>query len=251
MFSVPAERYDRFMGRYSQPLASQMIALGGVEPPARVVDVGCGPGALTSELVARFEAASVAAADPSEPFVAATRLRNADVDVRLAAAEDLPFPDDEFDAAFAQLVVHFMSDPVAGIAEMARVTRAGGAVVACVWDHVGGRSPLSVFWQAARDVHASTPSEATRPGTREGHLAEIFADAGLGDIVETVFTVRVEHETFDDWWEPYMYGVGPLGDFVEKLDGEGREAVRKRAAELLPEPPFVLEAHAWAVRGVA
>ena len=149
-FDVAADAYDRFMGRYSVLLSPQLADLAGVAAGQRVIDVGCGPGALTAELVARVGADSVAAIDPSEPFVEAARARNPGADVRLGSAEQLPFPDDTFAAALAQLVVQFMSDPAAGVGEMARVTRPGGAVVACVWDHGGGQGPLSPLWDAAR-----------------------------------------------------------------------------------------------------
>ena len=137
----------------------------------RVLDVGCGPGALTSELVRRLGPAAVAAVDPSESFVAAAQARQPDVSVRRAVAEQLPFADDEFDAALAQLVVHFMADPVAGLREMARVTRPGGVVAACVWDHGGGHGPLSLFWSAARQLRPGLDDESTMAGAREGHLA--------------------------------------------------------------------------------
>ena len=150
MFEVAAEKYDRFMGRYSMPLAPKLVELAGIAPGQRVLDVGCGPGALTTALAERVGAENVSAVDPSAPFVAAARERNPGADVREAAAEQLPFGDDDFDAALAQLVVHFMADPRQGIREMARVTRPGGVVAASVWDHGGGRGPLSPFWAAAR-----------------------------------------------------------------------------------------------------
>ena len=146
------EAYDRFMGRYSALLAPQLADFAGVHDGQQVVDVGCGPGALTAELVRRVGADAVAAVDPSPPFVEAVRTRYPGVDVRLAPAEELPFADRVFDAALAQLVVHFMSDPLAGLAEMARVTRRGGVVAACVWDHAGGKGPLGLFWDAAREL---------------------------------------------------------------------------------------------------
>ena len=127
LFDVAADAYDRFMGRYSVLLSPQLADLAGVEAGQRVLDVGCGPGALTTELVARVGADSVVAIDPSEPFVEAARARHPGVDVRLGSAEQLPFPDDTFDAALAQLVVQFMSDPAAGVGEMARVDPAGPA----------------------------------------------------------------------------------------------------------------------------
>jgi ubiquinone/menaquinone biosynthesis C-methylase UbiE len=127
-FHVAADAYDRFMGRYSVPLAVRLADFTEVTAGQRVVDVGCGPGALTTELVRRVGAAAVSAVDPSEPFVDAARARHPGVDVRRAAAEQLPFDDATFDSTLAQLVVHFMTDPVIGLGEMRRVTRAQGIV---------------------------------------------------------------------------------------------------------------------------
>jgi SAM-dependent methyltransferase len=249
-FDVAAPAYDRFMGRYSAPLAPQLADLAGVGPGQRVLDVGCGPGALTRELVERVGAASVSAVDPSESFVAATRERHQGVDVRRAAAEELPFADGEFDAALAQLVVHFMADPVLGLRELARVTRAGGAVAACVWDHAGGRGPLAAFWQAAHELDPDVEDESQLAGAREGHLGELFGEAGLADLRETLLRVEVVHPSFEEWWEPYTLGVGPAGAYVRRLDEQARMELRERCRSLLPPAPFTLTAGAWAARGV-
>ena len=173
MFDVPAEAYDRFMGVYSAQLAAQLADLAGVQSGQRALDVGCGTGTLTAELVARLGSDAVAAVDPSPSFVAATRQRQPGVDVRQSAAEAMPFQDASFDAALAQLVVHFMADAVAGLREMARVTRRDGVVAACVWDHAGGRTPLSVFWQAAHELDERAVDESELAGARAGHLAEL------------------------------------------------------------------------------
>ena len=164
-FTVPADAYDRYMGRYSMLLSAQLSDLAGVRDGQRVLDVGCGPGALTAELVERLGPAAVSAVDPSEPFVAAARERHPQVDVRRAAAEQLPFADDAFDAALAQLVVHFMADPSAGVAEMRRVTRPDGVVAACVWDHAGGQGPLSAFWEVATDFDPEVTDESQLTGS--------------------------------------------------------------------------------------
>src|SRR5919112_6586530 len=145
-FNVAADAYDRYMGEWSRQLSPQLLRLAGMEMGQRALDVGCGPGALTAELVERLGSAAVAAVDPSESFVAAARERHPGVDVRQAGAEALPFGDGVFDVTLAQLVVHFMTDPVSGIREMARVTRRGGIVAACVWDYAGERGPLGPFW---------------------------------------------------------------------------------------------------------
>jgi SAM-dependent methyltransferase len=249
-FAVAADSYDRFMGRYSVLLAPQLAALADVAAGQRVLDVGCGPGALTTELVRLVGATRVTAVDPSEPFVAAVRERHPGVTVEQAAAEQLPFPDDAFDAALAQLVVHFMTDPVAGLQELARVTRTGGVVAACVWDYAGGTSPLSTFWDAARELDPDVDDESGLPGARSGHLAELFEAAGLRDVEEASFEVSIEHSTFEDWWEPYTFGVGPAGAFAAGLDPERQAELRELCRTRLPEAPFVLTASAWAARGV-
>jgi SAM-dependent methyltransferase len=251
-FDVAAGAYDRFMGRYSTPLARPFADFARVEPGQRVLDVGCGPGALTTELVDRLGADHVAACDPSEPFVAAARERHPDVLVEQATAEELPFEDDAFDAALAQLVVHFMADPVAGLREMARITRSRGTVAACVWDHgPGGKGPLAVFWKAAHELEPDIADESTLAGSREGQLGQLFAAAGLHEIEETSLEVRVVHSTFDDWWEPYTLGVGPAGAFAASLGGNGLEDLRERCRTKLPAAPFELTARTWAARGLA
>jgi ubiquinone/menaquinone biosynthesis C-methylase UbiE len=249
-FFIAADAYDRFMGRYSSLLAAQLADFAGVSSGLRVLDVGCGPGALTSELVQRLGASAVAAVDPSEPFVVAAHERHPGVDVRQAAAEELPFADGEFDAALAQLVVHFMADPVRGLAEMARVTKNGGGVVcACVWDHAGDQSPLSPFWQAVRELEPGADAEANLAGTRGGHLTELFSEAGLREVEETALPVQLEHATFEDWWEPFTLGVGPAGVYLASLDATKQAELRETCRRRLPEPPFTLSARAWTARG--
>lgn len=250
-FDVAAESYDRFMGRYSRLLAPELADFAGIDSQRAVLDVGCGPGALTAELVTRLGDGAVTAVDPSAPFVEAARARHSGVTVLQATAEELPFADDAFDAALAQLVVHFMADPIAGLGEMRRVTRPGGVVAACVWDLAGGRSPLSIFWQAARELDPEVEDESRRAGAREGHLAELMAAAGLRDIETAELWISQEHPSFEEWWEPYEGGVGPAGAYATSLDDARRSALRERCRALLPDPPFVLRARAWAARGVA
>ena len=190
------------------------------------------------------------AVDPSEPFVAAVQERHPEITVRRAAAEHLPFGGDEFDAALAQLVVHFMTDPVVGIREMGRVTRSGGVVAACVWDFAGGRAPLSLFWRAANQLDPDVVDEAEMAGAREGHLAQLFRAAGLGQIEETSLSISAEHSTFEEWWEPYTLGVGPAGAHVAGLDEAQRTELRELCRSELPAAPFVVTANAWAARGI-
>lgn len=168
-----------------------------------------------------------------------------------ASAEHLPFRDRGFDAALAQLVVHFMTDAVAGLREMARVTRRDGVVAACVWDHAGGQGPLSMYWDAARELDRDVEDESELAGAREGHLAELFDAAGLHEIEETQLAVSVEHASFEEWWEPFRLGVGPAGAYAAGLDPERQTELRERCREKLPAAPFLLTARAWAARGRA
>lgn len=250
-FRVPAEAYDRFMGRYSVLLAPQLASFAVVASGQRVLDVGCGPGALTTELVRRLGPAAVSAVDPSEQFVLAARDRLPGVTVELASAEHLPFPSQSFDAVMAQLVVHFMADPVAGLAEMARVNRSCGVVAACVWDHSGGQGPLGAFWEMAHVLDPEVDDESKLAGAREGHLEELFEAAGLRDIEARPLSVRVEHPTFQEWWEPFTLGVGPAGSYTARLEPARRVRLRDMCRERFPGEPFVVTARAWAERGLA
>jgi SAM-dependent methyltransferase len=246
-FDVSPEVYLRFMGRYSEPLAVLFADLAQVRRGQRALDVGCGPGALTAELASRLGPDAVSAVEPSESFVLAARRRCPGVDVRRAGAEWLPFGDDVFDVSLAQLVVHFMTDAVAGLREMARVTRPGGLVGACVWDHAGGKGPLTVFWRAVRELDPQAEDESGLAGVREGHLAQLFGQAGLADPRASTLTVRARYATFGEWWESFTHGVGPAGRYLASLADEQRTALCERCRDKLPPPPFEISAMAWTV----
>ncbi|WP_442576824.1 class I SAM-dependent methyltransferase [Microbacterium sp. F51-2R] len=250
-FDVPAEAYDAFMGRYSAPLAEVFADFADLPDAGRVLDVGCGTGALTTVLARRFGESEVAAADPSSSFLAAVAQRLPWADVRHGHAEDLPFDDAVFAAALAELVVHFMSDPVAGLREMRRVTRPGGVVAACVWDFRGGRAPQSRFFEALRAVTGHADDESDRAGAAAGQLALLLREAGCSDVVEDEITIVQGFDGFDDWWAPYTLGVAPAGRQLAALDDATRERVRESARALFPAGPFTLGVTAWAVRGTA
>jgi SAM-dependent methyltransferase len=244
-FVVPPDAYARYMGRCAEPLAPIFAAFAGVDAGDKVLDVGCGPGALTAHL--RSVGAEVAAIDPSPLCIDAIRVRFPDVDVREGTAEELPYDPAAFDAALAQLVVQFMTDPVVGLRQMARVTRRGGVIAACVWD--GSTGALAPFWDAVHMIDPEAEDEAFLPGVRMGRLAELFAAVGLHDVEADAIAVDVAHPTFEEWWEPYTYGVGPAGDYVQRLDDNGRARLESVARERLGSGPFTVTATAWDARG--
>ena len=256
-FRKPAEAYDRFVGRYGNALARGLVEWCGLGPGRRVLDVGCGPGALTGVLADRVGPDRVAAVEPSEPFARACRERVPGADVRVAAAEPLPFADASFDATLSQLVLNFLPDAPAALREMRRVTRPGGLIAASVWDYAGEMTMLRAFWDAAVDVDpegAGPLDEGRRmPHCRPGELAELWTQAGLAGVTGDALVVRAAYEDFEDFWEPFTRGVGPAGAYCASLDETTRQRIRESCHRRLgcPEGPFELTARAWAVRGTS
>jgi SAM-dependent methyltransferase len=255
MFHAPADAYDRFIGRYGPALANAMLEAAGISAGMRVLDVGCGPGPLAAEAARIVGPGNVAAVDPSQPFADACRERVQGADVRVGPAESLPFGDDAFDAALAQLVVNFMSDAPRGVAEMARVTRPGGSVTACVWDYAGEMRLLRAFWDAAADLdpEGGALDESSMPYSQPEHLEALWSEAGLADVEASALVVEASYDDFADLWTPFLAGIGPAGAYCVSLAPEQQAAVRERMHSLLGSPPgpFTLAARAWCVTGRA
>lgn len=251
-FRVDDSAYDRFMGRYSRPLARLFADFAEVRPGLDVLDVGCGPGALTEELVARVGAHAVWAVDPSESFVAACADRHPGVEVRLGRGEAVPFEDASVDRVLAQLVLHFVSEPQMVAREFARLLRPDGVAAACVWDFARGMTMLRTFWDAARAVRPDAPDEAkTRRFGHRGEIAALFDTAGFVEIHEAELAVESRYDDFDELWDGFLAGVGPAGAFCVGLSGDDREAIRVELFTRLGEPTgsFTLGAVARAARG--
>jgi SAM-dependent methyltransferase len=232
--------YDNFMGRFSRELAPVFADFAGVSGRQAALDVGAGTGALTAELVRRGAEAS--AIEPSEGFVGALRSRFPDVDVRQSGAESLPWPDESFDVALAQLVLSFMSDARAGVGEMLRVVRRGGTVAVCMWDRDGMEMLAAV--SRTRDALGDEGREDMLYRTREDI-------AGLFDRPEVeLLSVDADYVDFEDFWAALAGGAGPAGAWAASLDGEQRAAARSELFRQLGEPdgPFTMTGRAWAAR---
>ena len=239
VFRVGGDEYDVFMGRYSKVLAPLFADFAGVEAQSRALDVGAGTGALTAELLAR--GASVAAADPSPEFVGVLRERFPDVDVHEAPAESLPFGSGDFDIALAQLVVAFVSDAPAAVAEMARVAR---RVAVCMW----GVAEVDMFAAIDRTTAKIGSTRASEP--RRYRTPQEIDDllAPLGEVESAELDVTAGYRDFDEFWQAMDRGVGPAGQWLASLDSERREQAHGELFRQLgsPQGQFELKARAFA-----
>jgi SAM-dependent methyltransferase len=252
-FRTPADAYDRHIGRYGQELAHALINATALRAGHRALDVGCGPGALATELSTLLGPDQVSAVDPSAPFAEACRRRLPGVDVRVAAAEALPFDDASFDDVLAQLVVNFMTDPPAGVREMKRVTRPGGTVAAAVWDYAGEMTLLRQFWDAAvaLDPAASARHEGLMPFCTPDALEQLWSAAGLADVRVGAAVVGAVYDGFEDLWQPLERGVAPSGAYAASLPADARLALKAELRRRLGagDGPFRLTARAWIATG--
>jgi SAM-dependent methyltransferase len=236
--------YEDFMGRYSRQLAHHFAEFAGISAGHAVADVGAGTGALSTALVGR--GASVAAVDPSPELVGALREQLPQVDAHEGPAEELPWPDEAFDAALAQLVVSFMRDAHTGVAEMRRVVRPGGTVALCMWDR-DGMEMLSAL-RRTQEALASESRADARYRTRE-EIESLFGDGYTGRKTE-LLEVEYTYGAFDELWSSVLGGAGPAGAWAASLGDREREAARAELHRQLGEPDgeFTLRAKAWATR---
>lgn len=256
-----AERYDAYMGRWSQRLAPLFIEFAGGGQRDKVLDVGCGTGSLTFILAQDRSITSIDSIDYEEQFVEALRTRSSDARITAQQGDAcaLPFADATFDRALSMLVLHFVSDPLRAVAEMRRVLRPGGLAAATVWDTFGGMPSQKLFWDTIAALEPSARdrrSKSTwRPMTQAGELGAAFSAGGFVDVIETMLTIRMDFANFDDYWEPLITGQGTLEDYVRSLPQSAQirieDAVREAYLCGRPNGPRSFASVAWAVKGVA
>ena len=252
-----ATAYESFVGRLSRRVAPILLDWLDVSTGADWIDVGCGTGALTATILDRAEPASVVGIDPSEAFIAAAGATIGDARARfdVGSADALPLPSAAADAAVAGLVLNFVPDLPAALAEMGRVLRPGGWVGAYVWDYAERMEPIRRFFDAAMtvDAGAAKADEGARfPLCRPGPLGEAFHAAAFVDVAVREIEAPAEYADFDAFWTPFLSGVGAAPHYLVGLDAAAQAAIRERLRATLPTEPdgsIHLVARAWAVRG--
>lgn len=252
-----SEAYEAFMGRWSRQLAELFLDFVEIPEGSRVLDVGSGTGSLSRAVVNRLTEGSVAGIDPAVPFVEYAREHVASdrAAFTVGDAQQIEHPDDSFDAALSMLVLNFVPEPYSAVREMARVTRPGGQVAAAVWDYPGGMEMLRHFWDAVTqlDPEFGAADERHQRLCGNGDLEVLFKDVGLSNVERSAISFVMEFESFEDYWQPFLGGQGPAGEYAASLseaDRQGLESALRSRFENA-DGPIRMRARAWAARGIA
>jgi len=258
--------YDAYMGRWSRLVAAAFVTWLDRPAGGRWIDVGCGTGALTGEILSSTEPASVVGVDPSEAFLEVARSRVSDPRARFAlgAGDAIPADDDGADTTVAGLALNFAPDPQAMLVEMRRVTAAGGTVALYVWDYAEGMQMLRRFWSAAIELDPAASARDQTSGAVDERsrfaicapdpLRRLAEAAGLVGIDVRAIEVPTVFRDFDDFWGPFLGGTGPGPSYVASLDADGRAALAAHLRATLPtaaDGSIPLTARAWALRATA
>jgi len=250
--------YERFMGRWSRRLATQFVKFAGVRECDSILDVGCGIGSLALAIADAFPSAGVTGIDPSAAFVrhAQTKAQSRQLRFQVGDAQALEFADATFDKVLSQLVLNFVADREKAVREMLRVTRPGGVVAAAVWDYGDGMRMLRVFWDeaVALDPPLAARDEGNMPLCKRGELAALWRATGFEHVEDQPIVIDLSFSSFEDYWSPFLGGQGPAGGYVASLPEPRRSALEAKLRERLlssrKDGPFVLQARAWAVKGI-
>jgi SAM-dependent methyltransferase len=248
--------YERYVGRWSRRVAPPFLAWLGISAGRRWLDVGCGTGALCAAILDACAPVSVAGVEPSAGFLAtALQGLGGRATLREGSATAIPLPDASVDVVVSGLVLNFVPETPAALAEMQRVCAPGGTIAAYVWDYAGRMELMRHFWDAAAalDPAAAALDEGARfPLCHPQALADAFATAGLTDVRTTALDVPTRFADFDDCWQPFEGGQGPAPAYAMSLAVDARVRLRERVRERLPhaaDGSIALIARAWAVRG--
>ena len=248
--------YEQYVGRWSRRVAPLFLSWLSIPAGRRWLDVGCGTGALSAAILDQCSPKSVTGVEPSEGFRAkAGELLAGRAHFHQGDAARIPLDNASVDATVAGLVLNFVPDSRAGLAEMVRVTAGGGTIAAYVWDYAGKMELMRYFWDAAVELNpeAAKMDEGLRfPLCRPEALSRLFESAGLRWVEVTAIDVPTPFANFEDYWRPFLGGQGPAPAYAMALDESARARLHDRIRERLPQKAdgsIALTARAWAVKG--
>jgi ubiquinone/menaquinone biosynthesis C-methylase UbiE len=236
MLFTDGQAYERMMGRWSRLVAEAFVDWLNAPSNLTWLDVGCGNGAFTEELIARCVPAAVTAVDPSDDQLAYARARPSArvVDFRVGDAQKLSFDKDTFDVAAMALVIAFLPDPSAAVAEMARVVRPGGLVAAYMWDIPGGGVPVHPIYLALESMGLMSGRPPNSWASERDAMQRFWKEAGLETIETRVIRISTVYSDFEDFWDSNVVPIGPQGKLIASMSASAREELRLRLRDHLP-----------------
>ena len=247
--------YEQYVGRWSRRVAPLFLSWLSLPASQRWVDVGCGTGALCAAIMDYCSPSSVVGVEPSEGFLAAARQHlAARAALHRGSATEIPLDDASVDVAVSGLVLNFVSDQRAALAEMARVTRSGGTIGAYVWDYAGKMEIMRLFWDSAVELNpdAAKLDEGNRfPLCRPEALTALLVSGGLARVEVRAIDIPTPFASFEDYWQPFLGGQGPAPAYAMSLDEMARARLRDRIQARIPvaaDGSILLTARAWAAR---
>jgi ubiquinone/menaquinone biosynthesis C-methylase UbiE len=246
--------YESLMGRWSRRVSKEFIQW--IEPPGgcRWLDIGCGTGVFTEQVIRDCSPAAVVGVDPSAEQLAYARGRGGlgAVEFQVGDAQALPYADNSFDMAVMALVVHFVPDPAKAVAEMWRVLRPSGSGTAYVWDYTRAGSPTAPLTTAMRAIGLQSPSPPSSQATSQTALENLWLEAGFEEIETRAIDIPVEFADFEEFWQSMTLPVGPAGKAIVALSPDDRAQLRSVLEQQVPLTSggrVVYKAHASAIKG--
>lgn len=251
------DAYERYMGRWSRQVAPRFVHWLSLRSGGACVDIGCGTGILTAALLEGAAPSRIVGIDSAPGFLELARARVSDPRVTFTQGDALALPEagDAFDLAVSGLVLNFLPDKAAALAEMIRVVRPGGTVGLYVWDYAGHMQIMRHFFDVASalDPRALDFDDGVKaPVCRPGPLRDLFEGAGLAGVEVQAIDITAAFESFDDYWTPFLGGTGSAPKYCMSLTEEARADLRERLRARLPTGPdgeILLAVRAWAAKG--
>jgi len=249
------DAYENYMGRWSQKVAPLFLKWLDAQTNKSWVDIGCGTGGLTELIATTCKTCSIVGVDTVEGFIKIARDRVENAEFHVGSADNLDMPSNSIDYAVSGLVLNFVPDPHAAIKEMVRVVRPGGSVALYVWDYAGHMQIMRYFFDTAVlfDAHSADFDDGIKaPICRPLALKEAFVSAGLTDISVNPLDITTQFDNFDEYWSPFLGGVGSAPKYCVSLNESVRNKIKEAIKEKLPTGPegeILLAARAWAIRG--